>query len=549
MAPRLKKARIASTPLHGNDSSEAVVHVKQTAIRPILQSYPDLLHDLLDPMTNDEFLNRNFRKSAVHVTVTQEKDREQRIAKLRARLFDLDSESILQHTASDTVFVWLRNTTTGLIQSIAVADLETALALHRAGHATYCRAPPSLERLLVGALLENTGLGCGQYDPTGSSLTSLGRGEVEVFQGTAGHVPSWHTDFQENFTVQLSGVKRWRLQKGSVTHPLRGCTPHYRSPSSVEPQLKAARMIDKNFQFAHPKKDVNAVGEVEEVVLRPGDVLYFPAGMWHQVVTEEPGVSLNISLMATNYAALTCQALQHVLLQKSSWRECVTRSVSTSNGSQSISVIEHLKSLLQALPDIVREFEAGGGAQSILPPCLHYSKFTKLMDKENRIEADNGSMEEESDDSSATLEELPVLEPPFEIPAEHSLTRKAFIKRLETHTLRKNPLAVLARYDEITRFYNQTDHTEFSSHVRREEDDSDENQIPDDQVYVLNVNFAGNEGQESLIRVLIRNTDEFLCSLYGNVSNRVEIDDGALESKNVRNVLDCLIYYGYLVWV
>ena len=30
----------------------------------------------------------------------------------------------------------------------------------------------------------------------GEKLTTLGRGEVETFIGTKGHVTDWHTDFQ-----------------------------------------------------------------------------------------------------------------------------------------------------------------------------------------------------------------------------------------------------------------------------------------------------------------------------------------------------------------
>ena len=47
------------------------------------------------------------------------------------------------------------------------------------------------------------------------------RGEVEVFASRAGHTTEWHTDFQHNFTLQLSGRKRWRVGAGAVVEPLR----------------------------------------------------------------------------------------------------------------------------------------------------------------------------------------------------------------------------------------------------------------------------------------------------------------------------------------
>ena len=89
--------------------------------------------------------------------------------------------------------------------------------------------------------------------------------------------------------MQLSGKKKWRLKEGSVNHPLRGCTPHYLSPDSVESQLKAARLSNPDFQFGWPNgSDMkNSYGEEQEAIVNPGDMLYFPAGMWHSVETIE----------------------------------------------------------------------------------------------------------------------------------------------------------------------------------------------------------------------------------------------------------------------
>ena len=138
--------------------------------------------------------------------------------------------------------------------------------------------------------------------------------------GAGGHVTGWHTDFQENFTIQLSGVKRWTLRRGRVPSPLRATTPHYaREASVIENQLKVARMScghgaggrDRGRGGGGPRYDGphgfecgedNAHGPERTVTLRPGDVLYFPSGMWHTVETVEDGVSLNVSLMGTTYA-------------------------------------------------------------------------------------------------------------------------------------------------------------------------------------------------------------------------------------------------------
>jgi hypothetical protein len=174
-----------------------------------------------------------------------------------------------------------------------------------------------------------------------------------MFYTAAGNLTDWHFDFQENFTVQLSGSKRWRFAKSPVSSPLRGHQPHYDSaPDVVERQLKAARLCPEasRFPFSPPASllasnnsnhqsvppvlssssaaaatassspslssgslGANSDPEVQEVVLVAGDVLYFPAGMWHAVECVEAGVSLNVSLMASSWADLTASAVKHAL--------------------------------------------------------------------------------------------------------------------------------------------------------------------------------------------------------------------------------------------
>ena len=64
-------------------------------------------------------------------------------------------------------------------------------------------------------------------------------------------------------------------------------------------------------------------GEVAEVVLRPGDIFYFPAGAWHKVECVEDSVSINISLKSLRWADLVSSGVKHLLMQTSKWREGV----------------------------------------------------------------------------------------------------------------------------------------------------------------------------------------------------------------------------------
>ena len=251
-----RHAEIVLNELRHNDPV-LQLHIKNdniisTTTTPSTLSKGNLLERIIYPLSSRDFKSSCFRKKAVHIQ-SNRKDRFRDISE--NYLFGLDPKQIFEETSSDSIFLWIPPPKEGPIstgddlssskvglQSIDIQDPNTAYILHtRSNYASYCRAPPELEQRLVSSMLRDVGLGCGQYDPTGERLSTLGRGEVETFIGTKGHLTDWHTDFQENFTIQLSGRKKWTLKQGTVKHPLRGTTPHYRSSSDViENQIKAA---------------------------------------------------------------------------------------------------------------------------------------------------------------------------------------------------------------------------------------------------------------------------------------------------------------------
>lgn len=56
---------------------------------------------------------------------------------------------------------------------------------------------------------------------------------------------------QENFSIQLSGCKKWSFRDSTAVAPIRGCTPHYSGaevPRDVpEQQIKVLRLGDSTF--------------------------------------------------------------------------------------------------------------------------------------------------------------------------------------------------------------------------------------------------------------------------------------------------------------
>jgi hypothetical protein len=488
-------------------------------------SCSSLFSDMIHPLTPSAFLETMFRRKALHVASSSPT----RIHPIVEAMGNLDPATTLRDTCSDHLFVWILDTQHRKIQSIEIDSVDTAIALHSSGHATYCRASPQVEQPMVASLLRGTGMGCGNYDPSGESSVVMGRGEVEVFMGTCKHITDWHYDFQENFTLQLSGVKKWTLQQGTVKYPLRGCTPHYKAHDVVESQLKAAHLGDAKFQFGTPQEGINALGSVEEILMKPGDMLYFPAGMWHKVETIEPGVSINVSLMATNYAVLACQALQHYLLTKDEWRETVVSGPT----STSANALEHMQTLLRELPTVIENMTKMNFAEQILPPVVRHPLALELVtdeddgaeEKDDEVADDEEEIvQDEVADNEADDEEAVVDVNSFVVPENWSPSLDG------NGQLIVNKLASLVRMSDVTSFYSGEDNAKNTS-----------------SLYVLNINYGGNEMHESTVRVVLEDSQGNLEPLVdgqpvGMVYCEFEADnDLACWQK-------CLLYYGFFVW-
>jgi hypothetical protein len=307
------------------ENDTLLVEHRTTTNAPPLED-PLTLDALLHPLSKDDFLRQHFRQRCVVIRGGGA----ERAATLFPAASAGDVEEVVENTASERVMAWVRTggtvrTMDGLppsrgttARSIDVEDPRSAVALHQAGHALYCRAPPGIEETLVNALLKETSLG---LPPVRDAGPLSGRGEVEMFCARKGHVTAWHSDFQENFTVQLRGRKRWRLSQRREAHPLRATTPHFADDSVLWDQAKA-RALGETLQS---RKRPRAAPGVEEVTLEAGDVLYFPAGVFHEVESlDDDNISLNISLMAPTTAEVICSALRHRLLRTDEGRARVT---------------------------------------------------------------------------------------------------------------------------------------------------------------------------------------------------------------------------------
>ena len=101
---------------------------------------------------------------------------------------------------------------------------------HKKGASLYFSADVDFRDKYCQNLCHQIGYDFGGYFPGSSTAQSLGdtTGEIEIFLSRKGNYTDFHIDFQQNFTLQLKGSKKWRLLvEPGMEDPVRGFTPHY----------------------------------------------------------------------------------------------------------------------------------------------------------------------------------------------------------------------------------------------------------------------------------------------------------------------------------
>lgn len=285
---------------HTNGADEEQVEEEEEQSLPATLT-SDFLATFVAPLTREEFFATYWQRRALVI-----KSDQHRLTPLVFEEWMLggDLEALLDATPTEAIHVWLRSAEGGPTESIKV-DATTALACHRAGASLYFRSPQPLSDALVAAALMSLGAHASGWQPDGSI-----RGEIETFVSRAGHVTDWHWDFMENFTFQLSGSKRWLFKASGVPLPQRGCTPHFRlDQSTAQMQLTVANLATGGFEHRPIARDDAGVCCV---LLEPGDLMYFPSGMYHRVECVEDSLSINVSLepcKVAEYLTAACSAL------------------------------------------------------------------------------------------------------------------------------------------------------------------------------------------------------------------------------------------------
>jgi hypothetical protein len=283
----------------------------------------------------------------------------ERLVKVKSDFLDFDVEKLIAG-ASDCV-AWLK-TTDGKMQHF-FTDNKTAYCCYLAGHSVYFNPPEKLQKLYLKELTDELGINFGREKDGGFG------GDIEVFACRGRHVTDWHFDGQENFTIQLRGTKRWSIVPSGISCPI---TNQTNPNSAARDKYLTQRKCHSSYAPTGSEGSVPTnFSSAQTFVLRPGSVMYFPAGMWHHVTadSDEGSLSINFSLTTTTWLDLLMNALTQQLWKNPDWR----KNVIVKDPS---SARKHLAGLLRELPGEVAKLVP----RDLLPDGLFLENREKLVD-------------------------------------------------------------------------------------------------------------------------------------------------------------------------
>lgn len=172
------------------------------------------LQSLIHPVKRSKFLEEIWNRKVMVVTGTEVHKRLS--PSFQASFLGFDTEQLLKY--SPQANVWTVDKVSGKLSQQDMPNADAARRFHRGkSSAVYAKAPLQAEMEYIKAIAEELGLA-----GTESELP----GEIEIFVCRGGHNTAMHFDYMHNFTVQIQGVKRWKLRATTATDPVDNFSLH-----------------------------------------------------------------------------------------------------------------------------------------------------------------------------------------------------------------------------------------------------------------------------------------------------------------------------------
>lgn len=267
--------------------------------------------------------------------------------------------------------------------------------------------------------------------------------------------------------------------------------------------------------------------------------------------------------MATQtYASLTCQALQHYLVQQSpDWRRPIQNLGSGGDGS--FPAVQQLQTLLETLPELIRTLtQQYGGARAMLPPVLHGRNRQDGDDDDAASPAqpddDHHSAATASSSSFSDDTNKLICAADFVWPSD-ATNHSNLAASGRPFLLQRNPLALLlSESKDIVQPWHLPSDKKNNKNIMDDDDDvnmRNRNTEDEQETFVLNISYAGNEALESLVRVRLVANPVAIKELECVLATTSDGNDDAALIMSTANLyrqhplfIDCLTFYGYILW-
>ena len=160
-------------------------------------------------------------------------------------------------------------------------------------------------------------------------------------KGTAAHF-----DQNINFVIQLHGTKKWWLApNANVENP----TERFTIGQELDPELASYARV--------PMPTEMPIENRQEIILRPGSVLFVPRGWWHCTEATGEALALNFTFSQPTWVDVFTFALRSRLTLSPIWRE-LADGVTSSNLAIRESATGELNELLAELVDDLPHWQA-----------------------------------------------------------------------------------------------------------------------------------------------------------------------------------------------
>lgn len=167
-----------------------------------------------------------------------------------------------------------------------------------------------------------------------------------VYATPAGKGTAAHFDQNINFVLQIHGTKKWRIAPNETfINPTERFT--IGQPLDSELATYAEGPLPTKMPIEH----------CEEIILKPGSLLFVPRGFWHTTSAEGEALALNFTFSQPTWVDLFTAALRSRLTLSPEWRE-LADGVTSADSARRASARTKFDNLLLELVDDLPNWNA-----------------------------------------------------------------------------------------------------------------------------------------------------------------------------------------------